>query len=481
MLNADGVPVNLPLLMSDVLIVNSATAASDAEIDQALLDGINVAMRTGQDSVDKDDAILICQRGSVPMSDYDDPNLLVCAFPHLFPFGTGVPKSYTDPHFTRYLMLHHSNAFATEPRLYFLLFNTLQRQSNNRSTALRIRAQRLHVEAVSKITQRHDFRNRLADANADPTSPDAKALLSSLRPHIFSLGANAPYSPMARRASFNHFLAANNRFGLGQVFITMAFDDVNNALALRLSFPSRSNHGFPAEDDGLREALQRKAKIFDARDRNTADDDDGAPGSIRMQIPLGHRDNVARITANPVAAAEYFRITFDAIVQTLFGVPLHIRKTTPFHIDRRAGIFGHLTNFDANLEAQQKGTLHFHGIATGLLSPTVLSAVAHSPVFMKTVAAVFDSMICAAAPADRLLEQLVKERYDDVFFEQPNYAARIPPDTINELEAVSQASAASTHTVLHRRHHTDSCVRCGRRCCRYAKPSGLMDCTNGVC
>jgi hypothetical protein len=194
-----------------------------------------------------------------------------------------------------------------------------------------------------------------------------------------------------------------------------------------------------------------------------------AASRVRMQMPL--------VTANPVAAAEYFRITFDAIVPTLFGVPLHIRKTTPFHIDSRAGIFGHLTNFDANLEARQKGTLHFHGIATALLSPAVLSAVAHSPVFMKTVAAVFDSMICAAAPADRLLEQLVKERYDDVFFERPNYAAQIPPDTIGELEAVSHASAASTHTVMHRRHHADSCVRCGRRCCRYAKPSGLLECT----
>ena len=159
-----------------------------------------------------------------------------------------------------------------------------------------------------------------------------------------------------------------------------------------------------------------------------SDSGDGASDSVDMQIPLDHRDNVARITKNPVAAAEYFRITFDAIVETLFGVPLHVKKTTPFHIDRRAGIFGHLTNFDANLEAQQKGTLHFHGIATGLLSPAVLSAVAHSPVFMKTVTTVFDSMICASARADRLLEQVVKERYgDEVVFKRPNYSAHIPP------------------------------------------------------
>ena len=173
-------------IMSSVLIVDSAKAASDDDVDQALLDSINASMQTGPDSIDTEaPAILVSQYGT--------NEILVCGFPHLFPFGLGVPESNTDPNYTRYLMIHHSNAFAAESRLYFFHINALKKQGNARSTSLRIQAHKLHVEAVSSITRHHDFRARLAGVNANPKSDDAKALLSSLLLHIPPLGVNTPY------------------------------------------------------------------------------------------------------------------------------------------------------------------------------------------------------------------------------------------------------------------------------------------------
>jgi len=200
---------------------------------------------------------LFCRRSEDPVNEFENSNeLLVCAFPHVFPYGVGVPRSSLSPNFTRYLMLHHSNAFANEPRLYFLLFNQLQRHTNCRSTSLRVKAQKKHIDAVTRITKRPDFMPRLEAANANPDSADAKALLASLHPHIITLGAKAPYGPAARKASFNHLLAGMNRldnsshllatyfkvicayvfrFGTGQLFITMAFNEVRCMLMLGMT------------------------------------------------------------------------------------------------------------------------------------------------------------------------------------------------------------------------------------------------------
>ena len=213
-LNAAGVPDKLPLIMSDVVIIDSSRSEEDT--DQLLLDALNATMRkpSPEDSSNQSQAEgLFCRRSEEPVNDVaNSDQLLVCAFPHLFPFGVGVPKDPVNPKFTRYLMLHSTNSFANEPRLYFQLFNQLHRKTHFRSTSLRVKAQKKHIDAVTRITKQPDFMVRLEAATANPASADAKKLVASLHPHIITLGAKTPYSPAARAASFNHMLAGMNRF-----------------------------------------------------------------------------------------------------------------------------------------------------------------------------------------------------------------------------------------------------------------------------
>ena len=468
-LDASGLPDQIQLVMNNCVIVDSHAFATDP--DQTLLDAVNKAAKTPP----SDDG-LVCRRSAIPFNEFEDgQELLVCAFPHCFPFGVGVPpSSATSPTFTRFLMLHHTNTFSNEQRLQFLLFNQLHRQTNARSTSMRVKASKVHVDAVNRVTQRSDFRARLEAANSSQQSADAKSLLAELRPHIFVLGAHAPYSDAARKSSFNHLMAANNRFGMPMLFITMAFNDVSNTLAIRLSFPSKSNEGFPAQDCGLQDQLLKRANDFDGRDRNLDQVDD-----MDLFINLDHRHNLTRISNNPVAAALYFKTVFNAILEVLLKVPQNLRKTIAFHTSERKGIFGNLTDYNASLEAAQKGTLHFHSNATGVLSPAMLGAVAHSPLFMENVSAVFDSMISASLPPARLLEHIVAERFGTYVPNQPDLGATVFANdvdirTINDL---SSRAAASTRTSMHLMKHTDSCVRCGNPCCRYAKPSGMTFCT----
>ena len=220
-LNEASVPQQT-LILSDVVIIDGADSEEDP--DQRLLDALNATMRKPVDAQGSeapardDDGVLFCRRSDQPVNEFaNNAELLVCAFPHLFPFGVGVPSSSLSQGFTRYIMCHHSNAFANEPRQYFLLFNQLQRHINYRSTStnglnLRVKAQKKHVDAVTRITTQADFMPRLEAATANPDSPDAKRLLGSLHPHIITLGAKAPFSPSARSSSFNHLVAGLNRY-----------------------------------------------------------------------------------------------------------------------------------------------------------------------------------------------------------------------------------------------------------------------------
>ena len=215
-LNKAGVPDRLPLVMSDVVIIDGLREEEDPDL--LLLKALNTTLRKPP-AEDDSDALptepvdsLFCRRAEDPVNEFEEQGrLLACAFPHVFPFGVGIPRSYLSTNFTRYLMLHHSNSFANEPSLYFLLFNQLHRHTNCRSTSLRVKAQKKHIDAVTRITKADDFMPRLEAANANPDSVDAKRLMASLHPHIITLGARAPFSPAARKASFNHFLAAMNR------------------------------------------------------------------------------------------------------------------------------------------------------------------------------------------------------------------------------------------------------------------------------
>ena len=272
---------------------------------------------------------------------------------------------------------------------------------------------------------------------------------------------------------------------------------VDNALAIRLSIQSKTNAGFPATDRdvpdsegnalSLRESLlryterlndDRGQEHFDLRDRSMSEQD---PDFVDINLKLSHKHNLQRIASNPVAAVEYYKVAFNAIVTTLFGVQRNDGKTEllPIHHDQRCCIFGRLTNFDANIEACQKGTLHFHAPASGVISPALLGALAHSPVLSETLADVFDSMISAALPPDRLLEHIVFEQYKTPLeTPRPNFSSQIPANNFTDLEADSNTAAASTRTVMHFLHHCNACVKCGRACCRYAKPSGLVECTS---
>ena len=261
----------------------------------------------------------------------------------------------------------------------------------------------------------------------------------------------------------------------------MAFNDVDHVLALRLSIPTKSNSAFPAHDDYFRQHMERGAEEYFAGDYN-ADCLDSA-NDVDLLFKLSPSDRLQRLARNPAAATEFFQVLFDGIVECLFGVKSvsAYLKTPGIHTSERQGIFGTLSNFDSNIEANGKGTLHGHGTASGPLSPAVISSVAHSPVLSKTVTEILNSMVYAQVSAKDHLEHLVSDLHK-VPLPSSNFSAQIPIVPIDDaskkaFKARVSACASSIKANRHLRLHTDSCVRCNNPCCRYAMPQGTCDCS----
>ena len=128
---------DLPLVMSEVVIVQDGSAFGPDTEDTTLLSALNKVCGQGSEcqysseqepglrSSDADMTVPVTVADE-PLNEYGDNNVIfACGFPHLFPFGPppSMPKGTFPEDLTRYLMLHHDGRFAAEIPLVFLLFN----------------------------------------------------------------------------------------------------------------------------------------------------------------------------------------------------------------------------------------------------------------------------------------------------------------------------------------------------------------------
>ena len=421
--------------------------------------------------------VIVSTREKRPRDEFhDNDRILASCFPTLFLFGTAGPRPTSgsfSTELTTYLMLHHTCRFAQDPRLLFYLFNQTQRHGVTRATNLRIRARSEAVERFVALTNAKDFKDRLHECHKNPESTDAKKLAKELEPLLAKAGKSVPYSPAARRAAFAHSMGCMQRFGSGLVFLTMAFNDKDNALAIRLAHPSRSNKGFPAQDSGLRQCREDGASEF-----VEADDGDG-PGHT-VVLPIKDERLLSLMANNPVAATFFFKLLFEAIMKALLGVSFDKKLTVPINDTSRMGVMGVITDINANLEANGRGYLHFHAILCSVLSPALMSGLAHSPVFMDVISQIFDKMLSAELPFRCNVEASTRS-----LFRMPRPPKRwsaVPPQNPNSATAEYERHVAecASRTCVHNMSHDPTCIKRGVPKCRLAKPSGAVNATGAA-
>ena len=470
------------LILNEVIVIDGEALRSGdpASIPRNVLRSLNKALDPAA-SHDKgeEEFVFKAMRGEDAVNEYGQTaENFYMAFPCEFPLAKGLTEGISGLplDLARHLYLQHSCKAAHDSRIYFYAFNMLQRMTAASNAGIRLKNTTDVVKRFMSIVNAPGFLHRLRVAKHEPESEDAKRLVMLISPLLASAGRGIPYSPQARKSSFADFIASYYRFGCNFLFLTMALDDKNNALCIRASHISKRNAGFPFRDEGLRQAMQNRDAEFkfsvgkDDPDGTAEQDCEGNEIFCRT-IPITEFALLRLVANNPVAATQLFKKVFDAILECLLAIPGHCGQAVeiPVHHPSRKGVMGIITDILANLEANARGSLHFHAILSGIINAYLLQALVHSDLFMEAIADVFDSMIRAELPVLNHVEHILRQQRGTPPSAQ-NSAAVIPVSPKDPMYE-THVNCCACATNIHLWKHLDSCVNSRVPYCRYCKPS----------
>ena len=285
---------------------------------------------------------------------------------------------------------------------------------------------------------------------------------------------NLAYGALERKKSVTRILSMSRFYGPASTFLTLAPDDINNPTAFRATFRNTNNVDFPSlAPDTFFDSLRENSSFL---------------GNGTIPIPCSYADRARAMANNPVTAAWEYRRLIKAVLQILIGIDVEVQgckaKKTILFSARKKGIFGHCIAAYGVNEAQGRGTLHFHVILWGSLTPKLLEASLTCEDFCQKMGEVLDSMYRAEADigihVESILRKCMKSGGCKLNLGEPPPAALqvcpLPLAHPEEFDVFSQNVAVS------RNDHTDHSFTChkpptGNDGCRLDMPRGECDST----
>ena len=291
-----------------------------------------------------------------PSNEYESNDyILYTAFPCLFPLGSGLRKSgpltKTD---TRHIFTQFSGIFGKTHRFIFSLFDQMQRHHTAGNIASAVRNRPQSLEAFKDWVNDPTFIPALERATKNPNSKEAKKILGKIMPHVKTFTSAVPFSAAQRKKAMRFLYAMVGHMGMPSFLFTFAPDDTYGSLNIRLSMPQKDNCQFPANDDGLIDALQGDKSVFQ---------------NINIERP--HLKSL--VAADPVATAEIYRIMMHAVYKVCLGMEPEdkSRRSQPLS-NKKRGMIGKIHGAFGVNESQARGSLHMHLLIWGGIPPSLL-------------------------------------------------------------------------------------------------------------
>jgi len=407
-----------------------------------------------------------------PLNEFgDNDNLYLSLFPHLFPFGKGMPHKGTLPEkFSQHLLRQRSCTFAHDSRFLFTAFNQKQRHAATRAVRSLASGKPEHLKQLGELCQDLEFRAKVEAAVKDSSSKEAAEVLKILNPLIRTSGGKIDYSASARAAGLTTLYSYTQFFGCPSVFFTIAPDDTHSVLAIRLSIPTKSNQGFPARDEGLLNHLLEGAQTHDL-----------------CKIDISEFGLQKLMAENPVAAAEIFMQIQLAIYTILLGISPEksSKKTRPLGVFR--GIFGNCKAVFSVVETQGRLSLHVHMAVWAGLPPHLLQKAAAFPEFVEEIAEVLNQHFQGQLPDGyhvQALHRLATEPKQRPKQDPPRMCY-VPCPIPDETPAGGEAFVHHFRTTMNRvgiHAHSSTCEKggSGKEGCRLAFPRAFCNQTGPV-
>jgi hypothetical protein len=265
----------------------------------------------------------------------NNPNHLLGAFPTLYCYGKGgietsrpIDVSYGD-HVRRDLQ-YWDRRFRKDLHYVFQVFGVLQKRQVCKSAGIQIgRKDFKKNEGVIQTLKPGD----LAQAAEEESRrvPFSNPAVRHLRKYIRSTRAKVMGTDESRVSLRSKVWSLTAHIGPPSLWITINPSDTGDPIAQVLA----------GADIDLDKFVNERGPDATARSNTIAGD--------------------------PFAAAKYFHFIIDCVLEILFGVKASRRGS---HVVRKSGIFGEMAGYIGAVEAQARGTLHFHVIAWLKGSPT---------------------------------------------------------------------------------------------------------------
>jgi hypothetical protein len=370
---------------------------------------LNVPPPVQNHSQDGTPVVARSSRGSEPWNEFElGDGCLTAAFPTVFFLGTGYGRQRGTLNVNEryHLLLQHTNNAATSPHLLFYLFDQLTRHDNIRTVNAKVKGNKQAFEDYHTLLMSRDFKAKLRKAVSDPKTDEAQSVLRKIMSVMTITGSKSNFfGATASKLSEVKIRNMVRKYGPAAAFVTISPDDINNPTSFRLSVRRMKDSTDPCKypretDDNFYSAMKEQSVEVGA-------------GSIPIPFPCNYAARAKATVGNPVAAVLEYKMMISSVLKDLFGAEPNNyghRKTTnrtTYYRDRARGLFGDILAFYGMTEAQARGSLHYHCLLFGSLSPKLLQGAANMDDLCKVIAESLDKMYSAELPREAHVYNLI--------------------------------------------------------------------------
>jgi hypothetical protein len=279
----------------------------------------------------------------------ENPNHLLGSFPCLFPYGLGGfevdrPISISYESHARWALRYEDRRFRKDYHFMFQVFGVLQKRQVCAAATLQIsKPAFLQYEKQFRSLRPCDFESASAEEKANKafTNPSMR----SFRQNVSTVRAKVMGTDESRIKIRSLIWGMCIMKNPPSIWLTINPADTQDPIAQVLC----------GEDFDL--------DNFDAFDQRPSD---------------------SAIAADPFAAATFFHLIINAVLQNLLGIK-GFNRNVP--IQRERGILGEVDSYIGTVEAQGRGTLHLHMLLwlTGSKTSKEIKACLLSPEFRESM------------------------------------------------------------------------------------------------
>ena len=263
----------------------------------------------------------------------ENPNHLLGSFPCLFPYGHGGfeinrPRAVTYDTHAQWAIRYDDKRFRHDLHFIFQVFGVIQKRQLCAAAVLQISKRTFlqHEQEICNLSQK-DFVQAGAEERAN--KPLSNEILNSLRHSLSAIRAKVVGTDESRIKIRSLIWGMCVKKGPPSIWLTINPADTQDPIARVLCDEQINLDNFNA---------------------------------------LDHTPCSTSIANDPYAAASYFQLIINAVLQHLLGI------TPASHnqpVKRLSGIFGNIDGYIGTVEAQGRGTLHLHMVLWLRGSPTI--------------------------------------------------------------------------------------------------------------